>query len=136
MLFASSTPELEAIVSAAAVAVAGLGGGWFAARRLNSGKIATSDASTLWAEAEKLRLQYRDEAISLRLEAVQLRVEAQALRDEAAILREEAVVRRREAVEWRREASDLRAETNALRNRLSPYQGDAQNRGVVRIEDQ
>lgn len=116
VFLASTTPAaVTAAISASAVAIAGLGGGWFAARRLNSGKVRTSDATTLWSEAEKLRGVYRDEAVQLRLEAVQLRLEAQALRDEALVLREEAATRRREAVEWRREAAQLRSESATLR---------------------
>lgn len=111
MLLASTSPGvLAAALSAGAVAIAGLGGGWFAARRLNSGKVGTSDATTLWTEAEKLRVVYREEAVQLRLEATQLRHEAQTLRDEAFDLREEAQVRRHEAVQWRQEAAELRSE--------------------------
>lgn len=115
-MLAVATPALEAIVSAVAVAVAGLGGGWFAARRLNSGKVATSDATTLWAEAEKLRMLYRDEATSLRLEVVELRKEAQALRDEVISVREEAAARRREAIDRQRDVAALEA-TVAERDR-------------------
>lgn len=129
-MLATATPAVEAIVSAVAVAVAGLGGGWFAARRLNSGKIATSDATTLWSEAEKLRMLYRDEATSLRLEVVQLRKEAQALRDEVISVREEATVRRREAMDWRAEAEDLRQKIVERDRELALFHSNiAQNTG-------
>lgn len=119
MFFASTTtPILAAGISALAVVGAGLGGGWFASRRLNSGKVDTSDAATLWAEAEKLRILYRDEAIALREEAAQLRRETQILRDEAIVMREEIAAWHLDINKLRAALSASETETAELRKQL------------------
>lgn len=55
-----------ALLSAVGVAVVGSLGAYLAAARKMSGKITTTEASTLWAEADKLRGEYRNQAAAMR----------------------------------------------------------------------
>ena len=59
-------------------------------RRKTSGRIGATEAETLWAEAEKMRAIYREEATTLRVETLSLRENVIALRREVVVLREEA----------------------------------------------
>lgn len=85
-------------------------GAWFVTRRTHSGRIRTSDAATLWDEAEKMREAYREETVSLRAEAVALRSEVLQLREEMLQLRGETARLRSEAKQWRETAEALRAQ--------------------------
>ena len=60
-------------------------------RRTKSGRVNATDAETLWAEAERMRQIYRDEAASLRVEGMAMREEVLELRREVITLRAEAV---------------------------------------------
>lgn len=83
---------LLAITAVAAAAVTAFGAYW-AVRRGSSGKIKTTEAVTLWDEADKLRAAYRDEASRLREEMTALRISTQVelglLRDQVEQLQEE-----------------------------------------------
>ncbi len=59
---------------------------YLVSRRKSSGRINTTEAATLWEEAEKMREAYREEAIQLRTEAAGLRAEVAALRGEVSAL--------------------------------------------------
>jgi peptidoglycan hydrolase CwlO-like protein len=60
---------------------------YLVARRQNSGRIATSDASTLWVESQAMRKELRDEVLLLRTDVRELRTEIQALKEEIDRLR-------------------------------------------------
>lgn len=83
---------LLAITAVAAAAVTAFGAYW-TVRRGSSGKIKTTNAESLWLEAETLRTAYRDEADRLRQEMTALRLatqqETRLLRNEVSELREE-----------------------------------------------
>lgn len=81
--------------------------GYLAAARKATGKIATSEASDLWEEADSLRAEYRKEAIELRTINAQQRLELSDLRKQCA--EEAAVARERIAV---------------LESRLKMWEGD------------
>jgi chromosome segregation ATPase len=91
---------------------------YLVARRSTSGKINTSSAETLWAEADKLRSTYREESEKNRKESEHLRKEVQALREEVSKLREEGQAQRAEAEEQRREARALREELTLTKKKL------------------
>jgi hypothetical protein len=61
---------------------------YLVARRQSSGRIATSDAATLWAESQSMRKELRDECESLRGEVGTLRGEVVFLRGEVSRLRQ------------------------------------------------
>lgn len=75
-----------------------------------SGRVKSTEASTLWAEAENMRKGYRDEAIQLRLEAASLRAEVLALREEVLSLRAETLTLKVAAIQCREELSNLKGE--------------------------
>jgi chromosome segregation ATPase len=90
--------------------VVGLGGGYFVSHRVNSGRIDTSDAATLWKESTEIRQELRNEVDSLRDRVGQaegkidlLNTQNEALRDRhAECLKTEAELRRQlEALESR-----------------------------------
>lgn len=81
-----------------AILIGGLGGlggvlaalgTYLVARRTTSGKIATTDADKLWAEAHGIRSWLADEVKSLRAENVRLRARIEELEDEVDNLRRE-----------------------------------------------
>lgn len=76
-------------------------------RRTKSGRISGTEAETLWAEAERMRQVYRDEAATLRVEGMAMREEVLELRREVYVLRAEAADLRAQLA--RREAADARA---------------------------
>lgn len=45
---------------------------WRVAKRQRSGQVGTSDAATLWAASEQIRLELRAEVVDLRAQAVVL----------------------------------------------------------------
>jgi predicted RNase H-like nuclease (RuvC/YqgF family) len=88
---------------------------YFVARRNSSGRVDTSDAKTLWEEADKLRVAYRTEIKDLRIEVTSLRSEVSKLQTELNTLHATAISLRAEAEQWRKaalekgEADDPRA---------------------------
>jgi chromosome segregation ATPase len=114
---------------------------WLTVKRRNSGRIATSDASTLWAEADRMRLSYkadaeasRSETIQLRGEVVNLRNEAERLRnaigtwrDESEGLRTEVVALRAEVVKWREEATSWREAADVQKQRAETAEAKKAN---------
>ena len=77
-------------------------------RRTKSGRVNATDAETLWAEAERMRQIYRDEAASLRVEGLSMREEVFELRREVSMLRAEAVELRAQLTQ-RESAADRKA---------------------------
>lgn len=55
-----------ALIIPIAVAVIAALGTYLVARRKSSGQIATSEASTLWSQAQEMRKELRDEIVKLR----------------------------------------------------------------------
>jgi chromosome segregation ATPase len=80
------------------------------ARRL-SGKITTSDATSLWAESGKLRLEYKTEMEDLRLIVTRLRERVSELEDKNEVLH-------LENGELRLEITRLRSENRMLKLRI------------------
>ncbi len=83
--------------------IAAPGIAYLVARRKSSGRVDTTEASTLWDEASKMRQTYQEEAAeckkeqaTLRAEIVFLRGEVAALRTETAALREAGVLMRQQ----------------------------------------
>lgn len=60
---------------------------WAVAKRSRSGKVATTEAETLWAESQAMRLELRNEVAALRAENLDLRAEVRNLRAEILVLR-------------------------------------------------
>lgn len=87
---------------------------WLVARRRTSGRVDTTEASTLWQEGAAMRAELRDETVSLRAEMVRMRDEAVVLRSEASTLRGEASSLRDEMAALRAESALLREETIRL----------------------
>ncbi len=85
------------------------------AARKQSGRVATTEAETLWLEAEKMRESYKQEAVRLREEVIALRAETVALRVETVTLRNETLALRQEAIQWREEGVLLREDNARLR---------------------
>lgn len=88
---------------------------YLVAVKKNSGKIATTEAGTLWLEAEKIRMAYKEEAERLRGEVRELSIKVLECQDEITALKQETIALRKEAVKWREEAVVLRAEAATLR---------------------
>lgn len=63
---------------------------WAIARRSASGSIATSDAATLWAAAEEIRRNLRDEVDRQRKDNAELRERIAVLEDQVRQLKEQA----------------------------------------------
>lgn len=99
----------------AIAAVVAAAGTYLIARRKNSGTISSSDAETLWREAEQMRTTYREEAVQLRSEGVLLRTEVMGLREDVVVLRHETAELRKEAVKWREESEKCHEELRRLR---------------------
>lgn len=84
---------IDAAQVAIIVSIVGLGAPfltYLGLRRKASGRIGASEAETLWAEAEKMRAIYREEATTLRAETLSLRENVIALRREVVVLHEES----------------------------------------------
>lgn len=60
-----------ALVTAAGAVLAALIA-WLTSRRQSSGRIATSDATTLWSASETMRRELREEVVALRAQAIVL----------------------------------------------------------------
>lgn len=97
------------------VAIVTGAGSYYIVKRAKSGQIGTSEAETLWAEAEKMRTIYREEAAQLRVEGLALRQEVLGLRQEVLHLRDETAALRKEGMRWREEAIRLRSDVAASR---------------------
>ena len=80
---------------------------YYITKRKSSGKISTTEADTLWAQAQELLTRYKQDIQDLRSEVAASRVEMEALRTELAELR-------REAAHWRQEAERFKEELAAL----------------------
>lgn len=70
---------LDAIVTVSAAAIAS-GGTYWAVRRTKSGKIDTTEAGTLWLQAEAMRKELRDEVVDLKEQLREARSEIVVLR--------------------------------------------------------
>lgn len=67
------SPAVWAPLAVVAAAVTSGVAAWLVARRTTSGRIDTSEAATLWAEAQKLRDEYRTDREAYRVEVAALR---------------------------------------------------------------
>lgn len=76
----------------ALVAVATALGSYIVIRRKSSGKIATSDASDLWAESQSIRKELRDRVAVLEAKIVELETAREKDRQQIADLRAEVNV--------------------------------------------
>jgi hypothetical protein len=92
---------------------------WAVQRRSKSGKIVNTEAEVLWAEANRMREIYREEAESLRKELVDMRATALTIRAEAAALKVEAGAMRDEMNEQRISLAECRATVRRLRRELA-----------------
>lgn len=117
-------PLVPLILGLIGAVVSGLAA-YFVAKRQRSGKIATTEAETLWAEGAVMRQELRDETVALRAEVVTMRTESVTMRSEAvamrlesAAMREEMIVLRQESLELRKVATDCRHEVALLRQQL------------------
>lgn len=96
---------VEAAPVAVIVSLVALGGPfltYLGLRRKSSGRIGATEAETLWAEAEKMRAIYREEATTLRIETL-------ALREEVNGLRRDLIALRSESERWKEQALELLA---------------------------
>lgn len=82
----------------------------------SSGRIGTTEADRLWAEATSMRAAYQADAVRLREEVAELA----AVRAERDALRAEAVAWRAEAAQLRVEAAVGREELARLREEQTP----------------
>lgn len=73
-------------------------------RYKSSGRVNSTEAETLWAEATKMRQMYRDEVDALRIDAMNMREDVVGLRREILRLGQEAEGLRVEVDKWRRAA--------------------------------
>lgn len=114
-------PAVPIILGVIGAAISGLVA-YAVTLRQRSGRIATTEAETLWAESQGMRKELRDraeiletEVLSLRAELAALRIEGAAMREEMVSLRQEGTVLRAEAVALREEMVTLREESVLLR---------------------
>lgn len=112
------------------VLVASVGGlvTYLIARRNASGRVDTSPAELLWAEADKLRQTYREESEKSRQETIKLREQVEELRKEVEKLRVESEAQRAEAQAQRAEAQAHRAEAAILKEKLDQAYRDLHSR--------
>lgn len=84
---------MKALVGIAGVVatLAGILSTYLLTRRKMSGRIATSEASTLWSEGQAMRKELRDEAAQLRAEVATLRRETVTMRSAMNALQVEIV---------------------------------------------
>lgn len=80
------TQSTELGIAAVLAAILGAVVTYLVARRAASGKIATSEATTLWGAAEQMRQELRAEVLALRAEVLALRAEAVLTRTQVARL--------------------------------------------------
>lgn len=99
-LEAPTTSVVIGAIGAVTVAV----GTYLVARRQGSGKIATSDAATLWSESQAMRRELREEVVMLRQELAGTRVQLNDVMAEANTLRLEVQRLRREVADLRKGA--------------------------------
>lgn len=104
---------IVALIGAIAAVIASAGT-YLIARRKNSGTVSSSDAETLWAEANQMRTIYREEAVQLRAEGLLLRTEVTGLRQDVIVLRQETAELRQEAVKCREESEECHAKLRRL----------------------
>lgn len=81
---------------------------WLIAKRLNSGRIDTTEADTLWAEGKAMRYELRAETITLRADIAQMHREATALRTEMRICHAEVIAMRDDCKQAHLENARLR----------------------------
>jgi len=84
---------------------------YLVARRRSSGRIDTTEAATLWTEAEKLRKLYQDEAERLRKELTGVQEQLATLSAEITVLRKEIAI-------WQDKAAALQVQVEKLNKRL------------------
>ena len=85
------------------IALAGLAGvgltafgAWWSVRHKSSGKVATTEAETLWAESQAIRRELRDEANNLRNRVTALEDETRKCHADAAQLRAKVAILERQ----------------------------------------
>lgn len=88
---------------------------YIVAVRKTSGRVDTTEAATLWAEAEKMREIYRQEGI-------ELRAQIRSLEDRLDKARDESEAARQESKAARQESQTARAESETLREALAKLQ--------------
>lgn len=111
---------MEAIYGALAVVIVATISGlvtWLVSRRTKSGKIDTSEAATLWDEGTKMRLELRNEVLSLKS---QLAEAITAITE----LNHEIKASRAETERSREETRMSRAETRRLMNQIEDLHGE------------
>lgn len=84
-----------------------------------SGRVATTEAETLWSELRAHTADITAEVKLLRAEAITTRQEAEAMRRELSASREESVRLRAETEVTRAEMAALRSESEALRGQVA-----------------
>ena len=90
---------------------------YLAARRKSSGSVDTTEAGTLWAEADRMRQSYRDETERFRNETLALRAEVASLRADNQTLQETCNKCRIETLALRQEVDELEKKLGEKRDR-------------------
>lgn len=111
-----STTAVVGAIGATAVAF----GTYFVARRQGSGRIATSDAATLWAESQAMRRELREEVVGLRKEVLSLRQALDSTRSQLTAAHAEAGTLRHELGEARKQVDGLTRELRRLSGQMPP----------------
>lgn len=107
-----TTSAMPWIIAAAVAVCVGLGSGYFVSHRVNSGKVSTSDATTLWDESTKIRQELRGEVDTLRSTVDHLRGRVDELSNQNERIREQHA-------ECQRNEAELRAMVESLQARMS-----------------
>lgn len=107
-----TTTAMPWIVAAVVAVAVGLGSGYFVSHRVNSGKVSTTDATTLWDESTKIRQELRTEVEQSRGEVAHLRGRVDELSVQIERVREKHV-------ECQRSEAELRAMVESLQARMA-----------------
>ena|ERR1035437_3077957 len=84
------------------------------ARRKNSGSISTSDATSLWAESNALRAEYKNRAENLEQQLTKVNTQLQTVLGELTKLKGHNTVMMQKVDELKRIINKLRAENTRL----------------------
>jgi len=113
--------ESVAVVMVALVTAAGT---WLVARRTTSGRIDTTEAATLWDEGTQMRLELRNEVLSLKLQLTEAIAAITSLNHEIKASRAETEYARSETRRSREETRMSRAETRELMMQIEELHGE------------
>jgi uncharacterized protein HemX len=97
----------------------------YTVKRVNSGKIDTSEAAQLWAESNAMRKELRDETVALRSQNLE---NTKRIED----LQVKFVTAQEEAAECQRNATILQRQINELQTRLASMPPSRQPRKAVK----